>query len=73
MQMDEERADQAKKNASIEMVEDVDDKVETLYQAIAKIAFAFCVIYQRKTEFRKLCQTVRHQKNLTLKKGFSKI
>ena len=109
LQMAEERADQAKKNASIEMVDDVDDlevlnspeslllravsgessqdradrdllapwlkfvwesykqclellknnnKVETLYQAIAKLAFAFCVKYQRKTEFRKLCETV---------------
>ena len=35
------------------------NKVETLYQQVAKLAFTFCVKYQRKTEFRKLCETVR--------------
>lgn len=34
-------------------------QVETLYQQIAKQAFSFCVKYQRKTEFRKLCETLR--------------
>jgi translation initiation factor 3 subunit A len=33
-------------------------KVENLYKDVAKLAFAFCVKYQRKTEFRKLCETV---------------
>lgn len=35
------------------------NKVEPLYQQIAKQAFGFCVKYQRKTEFRKLCETLR--------------
>jgi translation initiation factor 3 subunit A len=35
------------------------NKVEILYQQVAKQAFAFCVKYQRKTEFRKLCETIR--------------
>lgn len=35
------------------------NKVEQLYQQVAKLAFAFCVKYQRKTEFRKLCETIR--------------
>lgn len=34
------------------------NKIETLYQQVAKQAFSFCVKYQRKTEFRKLCETV---------------
>jgi translation initiation factor 3 subunit A len=34
------------------------NKVESLYQQVAKQAFNFCVKYQRKTEFRKLCETV---------------
>ena len=34
------------------------NKVELLYQQVAKQAFTFCVKYQRKTEFRKLCETV---------------
>ena len=35
------------------------NKVEQLYQQVAKQAFNFCVKYQRKTEFRKLCETIR--------------
>lgn len=35
------------------------NKVELLYQQVAKQAFTFCVKYQRKTEFRKLCETIR--------------
>lgn len=35
------------------------NKVEQLYQQVAKLAFSFCVKYQRKTEFRKLCETIR--------------
>jgi translation initiation factor 3 subunit A len=35
------------------------NKVETIYQQVAKRAFGFCVKYQRKTEFRKLCETIR--------------
>lgn len=30
-----------------------------MYQQVAKQAFSFCVKYQRKTEFRKLCETLR--------------
>ena len=35
------------------------NKLENLYQSVAKQAFLFCVKYQRKTEFRKLCETIR--------------
>ena len=34
------------------------NKLESLYQQVAKQAFTFCAKYQRKTEFRKLCETV---------------
>uniref|UniRef100_A0A8D9BB26 Eukaryotic translation initiation factor 3 subunit A n=1 Tax=Cacopsylla melanoneura TaxID=428564 RepID=A0A8D9BB26_9HEMI len=33
--------------------------VETLYHDIAKMAFNFCLKYNRKTEFRKLCDKLR--------------
>ena len=35
------------------------NKIETLYQKVAKKAFQFCEKYSRKTEFRKLCETIR--------------
>ncbi|CAF0741705.1 unnamed protein product [Brachionus calyciflorus] len=35
------------------------NKLENLYHFVAKQAFSFCVRYQRKTEFRKLCETIR--------------
>ncbi|XP_013378702.1 eukaryotic translation initiation factor 3 subunit A [Lingula anatina] len=34
-------------------------RVEKLYQDIAQQAFKFCLKYQRKTEFRKLCDNLR--------------
>ena len=33
--------------------------VETLYHDIARMAFQFCLKYNRKTEFRKLCDKLR--------------
>ncbi|PSN55197.1 Eukaryotic translation initiation factor 3 subunit A [Blattella germanica] len=33
--------------------------VETLYHDIARMAFSFCLKYNRKTEFRKLCDKLR--------------
>ncbi|XP_078040933.1 eukaryotic translation initiation factor 3 subunit A [Augochlora pura] len=33
--------------------------VETLYHDIARMAFQFCLEYNRKTEFRKLCEKLR--------------
>jgi translation initiation factor 3 subunit A len=36
------------------------NKVEPLYKEVAKQAFTFCFKYQRKTEFRKLCETVNY-------------
>ncbi|KAL7294910.1 hypothetical protein TKK_0011831 [Trichogramma kaykai] len=33
--------------------------LETLYHEIARMAFAFCLKYVRKTEFRKLCEKLR--------------
>lgn len=33
--------------------------VETLYHDIARMAFQFCLRYNRKTEFRKLCDKLR--------------
>lgn len=42
------------------------NKVELLYQQVAKQAFTFCVKYQRKTEFRKLCETVSLTSNNVL-------
>lgn len=42
------------------------NKVELLYQQVAKQAFSFCVKYQRKTEFRKLCETVSTRYNYKL-------
>lgn len=35
------------------------NKLESLYQQVAKQAFLFCAKYQRKTEFRKLCESIR--------------
>lgn len=35
------------------------NKVEPLYKEVAKQGFAFCAKYQRKTEFRKLCELIR--------------
>lgn len=35
------------------------NKFENLYQKVAKSAFKFCEKYKRKTEFRKLCETIR--------------
>ncbi len=35
------------------------NKVENIYHQVAKLAFLFCAKYQRKTEFRKLCETIR--------------
>lgn len=32
--------------------------VQTVYAAVAKDAFRFCLNFQRRTEFRKLCDTV---------------
>jgi translation initiation factor 3 subunit A len=42
---------------SLELLKN-NNKIEQLYQQVAKAAFSFCVKYQRKTEFRKLCETV---------------
>ncbi len=33
--------------------------VQTVYASVAKDAFKFCLNFQRRTEFRKLCDTVR--------------
>uniref|UniRef100_A0A915IK11 Eukaryotic translation initiation factor 3 subunit 10 n=1 Tax=Romanomermis culicivorax TaxID=13658 RepID=A0A915IK11_ROMCU len=38
-------------------------QVETLYHRIAKQAFHFCLEYQRKAEFRKLCDNLRTHLN----------
>lgn len=35
------------------------NKLEYLYAQVAKGAFQFCAKYNRKTEFRKLCETIR--------------
>ena len=35
-------------------------RVERLYHNIAQQAFKFCLKYQRKTEFRKLCDKLRY-------------
>ena len=37
--------------------------VERLYQEIAKLAMEFCVKYDRKNEFRRLCDTIRTHLN----------
>lgn len=34
-------------------------RLETLYQSVANQAFQFCLKYERKTEFRRLCEIVR--------------
>lgn len=40
--------------------------VETLYHDIARMAFQFCLEYNRKTEFRKLCEKLRkHLEEIT--------
>jgi len=39
------------------------NSVEKLYQDIAQNAFKFCLKYQRKTEFRKLCDNLRMHLN----------
>ena len=33
--------------------------VQSVYASVAKDAFKFCLNFQRRTEFRKLCDTVR--------------
>ena len=42
-------------------------RVERLYHDIAQQAFRFCLKYQRKTEFRKLCDKLRNHLDLILK------
>jgi len=42
-------------------------RVERLYHDIAQQAFRFCLKYQRKTEFRKLCDKLRNHLELVLK------
>lgn len=34
-------------------------RLEVLYQTVSQDAFQFCLTYQRKTEFRRLCETLR--------------
>ncbi|KAL5261295.1 hypothetical protein ACHWQZ_G007113 [Mnemiopsis leidyi] len=43
------------------------NKVEKLYQDMAQLAFTFCIKYERKTEFRKLSDSVRNHLNLIIK------
>ena len=40
-------------------------RVERLYHNIAQQAFKFCLKYQRKTEFRKLCDKLRSIANVS--------
>ncbi|XP_063963477.1 eukaryotic translation initiation factor 3 subunit A-like [Lytechinus pictus] len=40
------------------------NRLEKLYQDVAQDAFRFCQKYQRKTEFRKLCDNLRNHLNL---------
>ena len=42
-------------------------RLEVLYQLVANQAFAFCVKYQRKTEFRRLCEIIRQHLSTTAK------
>merc|ERR1719210_1051198 len=42
-------------------------RVERLYHTIAAQAFKFCLKYQRKTEFRKLCDKLRNHLDLIIK------
>merc|ERR1719278_1904598 len=42
-------------------------RVERLYHNIAQQAFKFCLKYQRKTEFRKLCDKLRNHLDLIIK------
>jgi len=42
-------------------------RVERLYHDIAQQAFRFCLKYQRKTEFRKLCDKLRNHLELVVK------
>ena len=42
-------------------------RVERLYHNIATQAFRFCLKYQRKTEFRKLCDKLRNHLDLIIK------
>merc|ERR1712226_9917 len=44
-------------------------RVERLYHDIAQQAFRFCLKYQRKTEFRKLCDKLRNHLDLVLKQS----
>ncbi|CAB4061812.1 EIF3A [Lepeophtheirus salmonis] len=46
-------------------------RVERLYHDIAQQAFRFCLKYQRKTEFRKLCEKLRTHLELTIKQTTS--
>merc|ERR1712226_1197325 len=46
-------------------------RVERLYHDIAQQAFRFCLKYQRKTEFRKLCDKLRNHLDLVLKQSAS--
>ena len=42
-------------------------RVERLYHNIGQQAFKFCLKYQRKTEFRKLCDKLRNHLDLIIK------
>ena len=44
-------------------------RVESLYHDIAQRNFKFCLKYQRKTEFRKLCDKLRNHLELILKQA----
>merc|ERR1711970_410989 len=46
-------------------------RVERLYHDIAQQAFRFCLKYQRKTEFRKLCDKLRNHLELVVKQTTS--
>ena len=43
------------------------NKMEALYQMVSNEAFQFCVKYERKSEFRKVCETLRAHLNNLLK------
>ena len=46
-------------------------RVERLYHSIAAQAFKFCQKYQRKAEFRKLCEKLRNHLDLIAKQQHS--